>query len=177
MDLPVGTATGSTRVQLVNTTGTTRTRGAELLLRYRWEDVSISGSYVHVDATEPGDIGGRRPVPLTPRHAAGIVTMWERHGVGRLGLEVYYTGRQQLEDNPYRSTSRSYFEVGIFGEITMGKASVFLNLENILNIRQTRHESLLLPTQASDGRWTVDAWGPTDGFVVNGGIRLRLGQD
>ena len=26
-----------------------------------------------------------------------------------------------------------------------------------------------------DGRWTVDAWAPTDGFVVNGGIRMKFG--
>lgn len=177
VDLPPELATDSTRVQLVNVPGVTRTRGAEFLLRYRWEDFTITGSYVHVDATEPGEVGGRRAVPLTPRHTAGVVTMWEKHGVGRVGLEVYYSGRQQLEGNPYRSTSRPYFEVGMLGELILGKVSLFLNLENILNVRQTKTNPLLLPAQASDGRWTVDAWGPTDGFVVNGGIRLRFGED
>lgn len=174
-ELPPGSI-GAARTHLTNMPGTTRTRGAEFLLRYRWEDLTITGSYVHVDATEPRSRGGRATVPLTPRHTAGLVTMWERHGIGRLGLEVYYTGRQQLEDNPYRSRSRPYFEVGMLGEINVGKASLFLNLENILDVRQTRHDSMLLPRQAADGRWTVDAWAPTDGFVVNGGIRLRFGD-
>ena len=34
-----------------------------------------------------------RDVPLTPRHSAGLVGMWEREDVGRVGLELYYTGR------------------------------------------------------------------------------------
>ena len=33
--------------------------------------------------------------------------MWEREDVGRVGLELYYTGRQRLEENPYRDASAS----------------------------------------------------------------------
>jgi outer membrane receptor for ferrienterochelin and colicins len=167
---------GSDRVRLVNARGATRTRGAELLLRYRWDAFTVTGSYVYVDATEPDPSGaGRRTVPLTPRHTAGLVAMWEEHGVGRIGLEAYYTGRQQLEDNPYRSRSRPYFELGAMAERHFGDVSVFLNLENLLNIRQTKYDLLLLPRRAPDGRWTVDAWAPTEGFIVNGGVRVRFG--
>ncbi|MDQ3482278.1 MAG: hypothetical protein M3448_02550 [Pseudomonadota bacterium] len=49
------------------------------------------------------------------------------------------------------------------------------NAENILNVRQTRFDPLIRPVQAPDGRWTVDVWAPTDGFVVNGGVRVRFG--
>jgi len=101
--------------------------------------------------------------------------MWEEHGKGRLGLEVYYTGRQQLEDNPYRSQSRPYVELGLLGEIVLGKMSLFVNAENLLGVRQTRYDPLLRPRRAADGRWTVDVWAPADGFVVNGGMRLRFG--
>jgi iron complex outermembrane receptor protein len=103
-----------------------------------------------------------------------MVAMWERHGRGRLGIEAYYTGTQSLDDNPYRRTGRPYVELGILGEITVGKISLFLNLENILDVRQTRYHPLTLPQRAPDGRWTVDAWAPTDGFVVNGGMRFRF---
>lgn len=164
------------RVRLVNAEGDTRTRGGELLLRYRWDDFTVTGSYVYVDATEPAPSGvGRRTVPLTPRHTAGLVAMWEQHGRARLGFEAYYTGRQDLEDNPYRTRSKPYFELGALGEVTFGRVSVFLNLENLLNVRQTKYDRLLLPRRAPDGRWTVDAWAPTDGFIANGGVRVRFG--
>ncbi|WP_231736595.1 MULTISPECIES: TonB-dependent receptor plug domain-containing protein [Sphingobium] len=166
------------RVALVNADGLTRTRGAELFLRYRWRAFTVTGSYVYVDASEPDpDRMGRRTVPITPRHSAGLVAMWEKHGRGRFGLEAYYTGRQQLDDNPYRTRSRPYFELGAMGELVLGRVSLFLNAENLLDIRQTKYDPLLLPQRAPDGRWTVDAWAPTDGFTVNGGIRLRFGGE
>lgn len=164
------------RVALVNAAGTTRIRGTEMLLRYRWGSFVATGSYVYVDATEQDPVaGGRRAVPLTPRHTAGLVAMWEEHDKGRVGLEVYYTGRQALEDDPYRTHSKPYFELGLLAEIAVGRARLFVNAENILDVRQTRHNSLLRPMRAADGRWTVDAWAPTEGFVLNGGIRLRFG--
>ena len=164
------------RVRLVNVDGETRIRGSELLLRYRWNGFSITGSYVYVDASEPdGQGSGRRPVSLTPRHTAGAVAMWEEHAKGRIGIEAYYTGRQPLEDNPYRSESRPYLHLGILGEIVLGKVSLFANAENILGVRQTRYDPLLLPQRAPSGQWTVDVWAPTEGFILNAGLRLRFG--
>jgi iron complex outermembrane receptor protein len=39
-------------------------------------------------------------------------------------------------------------------------------------VRQTAYDSLVRPSQAVDGRWTVDAWAPLDGRTFNGGIRV-----
>ena len=80
--------------------------------------------------------------------------MWEKHGRGRIGIEAYYTGTQSLDDNPYRTQSRPYVEMGVLGEVVLGKVSLFLNAENILNVRQTRYDSILLPRRAANGRWT-----------------------
>lgn len=165
----------ATRAELVNADGVTRTRGAELLLRYRWEAITFTGSFVHTDAREPNPDGpGRRLVPLTPRNTAGLTAVWEKHG-RRIGLEAYYTGRQSLDDNPYRTHSRPYVELGAMGELTLGRVSLFINAENLLNVRQTRYDPLLLPRRAPDGAWTVDAWGPLDGRTINGGVRFRFG--
>ncbi|MDT0574807.1 TonB-dependent receptor [Croceicoccus sp. F390] len=169
--------TAADRVRLVNVDGTTRVRGSEVLLRYKEDGFTVTGSYVFVDSSEPDPSGiGRREVPLTPRHTAGLVGMWEEHGKGRIGIEAYYTGRQTLDDNPYRTRSRPYVHLGILGEIVLGRVSLFVNAENLLNNRQTRFDPLLLPQRDPSGRWTVDAWQPLDGFTLNGGIRLRLGE-
>jgi iron complex outermembrane receptor protein len=170
--------TGPASVQLVNQEGTTRIRGAELLLRYRLGKVTLTGSYVFVAATEPRVGGsGRWRVPLTPRHTGGLVAMWEDHDRGRIGFEAYYTGRQQLEDNPYRSISKPYVHLGLLGELVLGRVRLFANAENLLNVRQTRYNPLLLPARAASGRWTVDVWAPTEGFTLNAGVRLRFGGE
>lgn len=166
---------GPNLVRLLNANGVTRTRGAEVLLRYRWEDFTVTGSYLLVDAAEPDPSGpGRREVPLTPRHSAGLVAVWEQHDRGRIGIEAYYTGEQPLDGNPYRSEGKPYLELGAMAEIVLGRYRLFLNLENILDVRQTRHDPLLLPARAPDGRWTVDAWAPLEGFTANGGLRIRF---
>ncbi|AKQ40785.1 outer membrane cobalamin receptor protein [Aurantiacibacter atlanticus] len=164
------------RVALVNIEGMTRVRGSELLLRFKQNGFTVTGSYVFVDSSEPDPSGiGRREVPLTPKHTAGLVGMWEEHGKGRIGVEAYYTGTQALDDNPYRTRSRPYLHLGILGEITLGSVSLFVNAENLLDVRQTKYDPLLLSQRAASGQWTVDAWAPLEGFILNGGIRLRFG--
>ena len=93
---------------------------------------------------------------------------------GRVGLEAYYTGRQRLEDNPYRDTSAPYVIVGVLVERRVGAFRLFVNGENLTNVRQSRWDPLLRPDRAADGRWTVDGWAPVDGRVINGGIRVQF---
>jgi iron complex outermembrane receptor protein len=166
------------RVRLVNIEGETSVRGSELLLRYHRGPFTVTGSYVFMHATEPDEVeSGRRRTPLVPRHTAGLVAVWEKHGKGRIGVEAYYTGKQALEDNPFRTESRPYLHVGVLGEIAFGRVRLFANAENILGVRQTRYDPLLLPQRLPDGRWTVDVWAPTEGLILNAGLRLRLGTE
>ena len=147
--------------------------GLELLATLRSEPWSVTATYTYVRARETVD-GLEQDVPLTPRHGAGIVGMWEEEDVGRVGLEWYYTGRQSLEENPYRTVSEPYMIVGLLAEKQFGLVRLFVNGENLTGVRQTRFDPLLLPTRAADGRWTVDAWAPLDGRTVNGGLRVRF---
>jgi len=147
--------------------------GAELLATFRRPPFSVTATYTFVQALETVD-GSRDDVPLTPRHSAGLVGMWEKPEVGRIGVEWYFTGEQRLEDNPYRTASNPYFVAGLLAERQWGSVRLFVNAENLTNVRQTRWDPLLRPSQAVDGRWTVDAWAPLEGWNVNGGLRLRF---
>ena len=105
---------------------------------------------------------------------AGLVAMAESDEKGRIGLEVYFTGRQPLDANPYRTVSEPYVIVGLLAERRWDRFSLFVNGENLTGVRQSRWDPLLVPAQGADGRWTVDAWAPLEGRVVNGGVRLRF---
>ena len=100
--------------------------------------------------------------------------MWEREGKGRIGLEWYYTGVQRLEANPYRSESAPYSVFGALVSRKIGRALLFVNGENLGNVKQTDWDPLLRASRAVDGRWTVDAWAPLDGRNINGGIRVTF---
>jgi iron complex outermembrane receptor protein len=158
---------------LRNLVDPTTNGGGELLATLREEPFSVTATYTYVHAREAVD-GVDQDVPQTPRHSAGIVGMWEVENVGRIGVEWYYTGRQALDENPYRAVSEPYMIVGVLAERQFGRTRLFVNGENLTGVRQTKWDPMLLPTRAADGRWTVDAWAPLDGRTVNGGIRIRF---
>ncbi|MET2744026.1 TonB-dependent receptor, partial [Staphylococcus caprae] len=53
-------------VRIVNAPGQSEIRGAEFLLRYRWNDIKLTGSYLYTDASKQSSSGtGRVPLTLT----------------------------------------------------------------------------------------------------------------
>ena len=160
-------------VALRNAPEPTRSWGTEFIARYRRGEFITMLTHAYTRSTEfDFDTGARRDVPLTPRHAASFNIMLEGDDWGRAGFEAYYTGRQALDDNPYRDASRKYVLFGGLFERRVGRARFFINVENLADIRQTKYDPLIRPTPLPDGRWTVEAWAPLDGRVWNGGVRV-----
>jgi hypothetical protein len=132
---------------------------------------SATGTYTYLKATEAGG----RDVALTPKHSVDVIATMDHEGRGRVGVQISYTGVQRLDGNPYRSTSEPYTVVTLFAEHGIGRWSVFINADNVTNVRQTQWDPLALPARNEiDGRWTVDVWAPLAGRVINGGIRARF---
>jgi outer membrane receptor for ferrienterochelin and colicins len=168
-------ANAASALEIVNSAGPTRTAGTELLARFRRGSFGVSLTHTFMRSTEvdPNE-NERLAVPLTPRHTASIVGSWEVRERGRLVLEIFHTGRQRLDDNPFRESSRPYWVFGLSGERRFGPVRLFVNAENFTNVRQTRYDSLVRPQRHPDGRWTVDAWAPLEGRVLNGGVRISF---
>ena len=161
------------RVELVHAAGPARQRGAELFAVYAREPLTAQATYAYLDATESPPAGPRRDVPRTPRHSAGLDVAWEEDESGtRIGLEVFYVGRQSLADDPYRGSSAPYATLGLLAAQRIGSARMFVNAENLTDVRHTRYEPLLLPAPGPGGRVTVDPWAPLAGRVVNAGVRF-----
>jgi iron complex outermembrane receptor protein len=156
---------------LTNSSDASTNTGMELLGTVRRAPFALTGTYTFVNARE-SEGNARVPVALTPRHSAGLVGVMEAENLWRVGGEVYYTGGQRLEHNPFREVSRPYVVVGFIAERRFGRVRVFFNAENVTDVRQSRFDPLLRPQRAADGRWTVDAWAPLEGRVFNGGVRL-----
>jgi iron complex outermembrane receptor protein len=174
-DALVVTPDGTGQLTLSNSTEPVRTWGTEMLARYHNGPIHATGTHVYTHSTEGVPAGGgRRAVPLTPRHTIGVVGAWESEDRGRFGVEVYYTGQQSLDENPYRSESEPYWILGFLVERRFGPARFFVNFENVLDARQTLHDPLVLPTQTLEGEWLTDVWAPLDGRTLNGGVRLMF---
>lgn len=79
-------------------------------------------------------------------------------------MEFYYTGRQSLADNPYRTSGRSYVSIGFLAERRFGWWRAFVNAENLGNVRQTRWDRSFDRRLVDEGagrrmrgrRWTAE---------------------
>lgn len=147
--------------------------GVEAFARVRRGPWVATATHTWLSATEGGDADRSRvDVPLTPRQTFGLIAAWEQHGTARVGFEFYYTGRQRLDDNPYRTESEPYTIIGMLAERRFGRVRAFVNLENLTDVRQSDYNPLLLPTPTILGKRAVSAWAPLDGRTINAGVRI-----
>jgi iron complex outermembrane receptor protein len=151
----------------------TTNAGIEAAAIWKTEDFSFVANYASVHSREDSD-AGRVDVPLTPRQSVGLDAAWDLGDIWHVGVEWFYTGLQRLEANPYREQSAPYSVFGVLASRRVGRALLFINGENLTNIKQTEWDPLLRPSRGVDGRWTVDAWAPLDGRVINGGVRIKF---
>ena len=160
--------------RIVNAEEPTRTTGTEFIARFHKDDLDVILTHMFIWSTESNvDEGGLREVPLNPRHAASVDVLWE-FGSSQIGVEAFYSGRQAIDDNPSRTTSDDYVLWGFLFMHRIGAAQLYVNTENLGDVRQTRYDPLLRPQALRDGRWSTDAWAPLEGRTVNAGLRFRF---
>jgi iron complex outermembrane receptor protein len=162
------------RLELVNGAGPLRSRGAEMLVGLVVGDLHVLVNSTYLDVTEAAPFGGRREAELIPRFSAEIASIYEVEEHGRVGMEIQYTGRQALTDNPYRTRSPGYFEVNALAELRVNKAKFFVNALNVTNVRQRDYDPLLRPTPGLGGEPITDVWSSLAGRTFNVGVRLEL---
>jgi outer membrane receptor for ferrienterochelin and colicins len=162
-------------IALANAAGPTETRGTEFIARYHAGELDVILSHMYLWSTEPDpEDGGRREVALNPRHSAGLDILWEV-GPARTGIELFYTGSQALEDNPFRDRGAPYLLWGALLDWALtDRLRAFVNAENLGDVRQTTTEPLIRRARDAAGRWTIDAWAPLEGRTVNAGLRVKF---
>lgn len=169
-----GDTTGA--VQLVNAPGSTRITGAEVFGVFNREPLIATVYYAATRGRERSpETALPRETPLTPREEAGLDFALEDDESGAyVAIEVFYTGRQALADDPYLSVSLPYTTVGLLGSKRVNRATVFLNLDNLTGVRQSRYEPILRPGVGPGGTRTVSQWAPLEGRTVNAGVRYAF---
>jgi iron complex outermembrane receptor protein len=170
----VARAAADQKIELLSAPGSRRAPGAEVLIHYVTGPLQMIGSWSFIDATESTATGARQPAALVPRHSAELGGILERESLGRVGLEVSYTGTQGLQDDPFRTESRPYIELNALAEIRFNGFSIFLNAVNLTGSRQTHFDPLIRPTPGLGGNPITDVWAPLDGRTFNVGVRTGL---
>lgn len=145
-----------------------KTRGFETNVRFIFDPLKFFVGYTFVDAKATYKVSDPF-VSLTPKSKLNLVLLLEKHKNYKLGLEGYFTDRQRLDDG---RTTPSWWELGFFAEKTFGAVSVYINFENFTDTRQNKFENVVTPPHESPG--FAQVFTHTEGFIVNGGVKLRL---
>jgi iron complex outermembrane receptor protein len=95
--------------------------------------------------------------------------MYEVEDKWKLGAEAYYYSKQTLNDG---TTGKPYWIFGFMAEKLWERFSLYLNFENFTDTRQTRFDNIY--TGSISNPVFRDIYAPLDGFVINGGLKLRL---
>jgi outer membrane receptor for ferrienterochelin and colicins len=112
---------------------------------------------------------GKQTLPLVPKSKLNSALLFERESDFKAGIEAYFTSSQALSNG---GGGRQFWVVGIFGEKTYGKVSIFFNAENITDTRQGRFGTVVFPPHQRPT--FAEIYTHTEGRVFNGGIKLRL---
>lgn len=160
-------ATGSL-YQLANSDGYIDTKGWETNIKLDYGDFKLFIGYTFTDA-KLQEGATKRPNPLTARHRLNNVLMYEIEEKWKIGLEAYYYSRQSLTDG---APGQPYWICGFMAEKLWERFSLFINFENFTDTRQTKFDHIY--TGPMTQPVFRDIYAPLDGFVVNGGLKLKL---
>lgn len=144
------------------------TKGIETNIKLTYDHYKLFTGYTFTEVQNYAN-DQTSTFPLTPKHSLGVVLIYEVHGDFRIGLEAYYTGKQKLTDG---RTTTDYWINGIMIEKKFGGLSFFLNFENFLDTRQSNYGPMFTGTSQSPN--FVELYAPTDGRIINGGVKVRL---
>jgi len=151
-----------------NAQGNIESKGFETAIKLRVQDISCYIGYTYTDVKRYfNHVSSVNPV--TAKHHLDIDLMYELNEKLRVGYELYYVGSQ------YSTTGeklRSYWEMGLLSEYKFKHFSLFINFENLLDTRQSRWGNMYSGTM-QDPQFK-EVYAPTDGFILNTGVKLSL---
>nr|WP_067060200.1 TonB-dependent receptor [Mucilaginibacter sp. L294] len=148
--------------------GDLNTKGLETNLKITYGDFKLFVGYTLADVKQhTNNIISN--YTLVSKHRLNNVLMYEIDEKWKLGAEAYYFSPQRLNDG---ATGKAYWTTGFMAERIWKRFSLFINFENLTDTRQTKFDTIY--TGSISNPVFRDIYAPLDGFVVNGGIKLKL---
>ena len=144
------------------------TKGIETNIKLTYGDFKLFIGYTLADVKQHYS-STTTDFPLVARHRLNNVLMYEIEDKLKIGLEAYYFSPQKLNDG---ATGKPYWINGLMIEKLWERFSIFVNFENFLDTRQTRFDTIYTGTITNPT--FRDIYAPVDGFVINGGLKLKL---
>ncbi len=168
---PIIANTSSLQNQVVsyeNAQGTILSKGLNTNIRLSLDELVLYVDYTYLDAQKTYD--NNKQLELTPQNRLTTTLAYEDEEEGwKAGLEAFYFGNQFLEDG---SETTDYWLLGASVQKTFEHFTIALNIENILDIRQTRYENII--SGSVNNPIFNEIYAPLDGIIGNIVLKFDL---
>jgi iron complex outermembrane receptor protein len=155
-------------VDFRNASGFTQSYGGETFFKFGFYDFVLFAGYTYTHATNHF-AGMVKNVTLTPRHSLKGDLLYSLPGKWRIAADYEFKSGQTLTPG---SKTPSYWTFGGVVEYTWKNFTVFGNVENFTNVRQTNYGTIR--SKPYDTPQFTEVWAPLDGIVFNYGAKVRL---
>ncbi len=155
-------------VQYENANGNLWSKGINTNLRLSLDELVLYVDYTLLKTQRGYD--QNKPLAYTPQNKLTTTLAYEDEEEGwKAGLEAFYFGNQYREDG---TKTPNYWLLGASVQKRFGHFTIALNVENILDIRQTRYENIV--SGSINNPSFSELYAPLDGFVGNIVLKFDL---
>ena len=144
------------------------TKGFESDIHLTLDNLQFLVGYSFVDARRKYN-SAQSFVPLTPKHKVNIDIIYEKEDNYSVAFEGYYVSSMYRD---FDTKTKSYFTAGLIGQKHFKHFDLIANCENLLDVRQTRFENIIIPPISNPGFRQIYA--PLDGRVFNVALRIKI---
>ncbi|HKG06685.1 MAG TPA: TonB-dependent receptor [Pedobacter sp.] len=162
------TAATGNNLAYIQPKGNLDTKGMETNAKVTYGDFKLFIGYTLADVNQHTE-NTSTTYPLVSKHRLNNVLMYELEDQLKIGLEAYYFSKQKLNDG---AIGKRYWTTGFMAEKLWERFSIFINFENFSDTRQTKFDSIY--TGIITSPVFRDIYAPVDGFVINGGVKIKL---
>ena len=157
------------RTRLTNATYDINSIGTDTYLRMQYDALELYLGFNHTIAKRSGS-GESAYLPFSPQDKFSLTLAYTVENKWRFGIESSFVGNQYLYDNQ-RVKDYSFWAGSV--ERKFGThLSLILNAENILNIKQSDYEKVVIGTPERPSFNPI--WAPQEGAIVNLALRYKL---
>ncbi|MFK5889623.1 MAG: TonB-dependent receptor [Flavobacteriaceae bacterium] len=141
--------------------GTILSKGINTNLRLTLDELILYIDYTYLNAVKTYNQNNK--LELTPQNKLTTTLAYEdEEAHWKIGLEAFYFGNQYLENG---NKTPNYWLLGASAQKGFGHFTIALNIENILDIRQTKYENII--SGSINNPIFNELYAPLDGVVGN----------
>lgn len=152
----------------INAPGAVSAYGSETNVKFTEDDLSLQIGYTYTQARQEY-LPGNPELPLTPHSRLSTSLVYEAEPKWKAGIEGFYTSAQTLDNGV---AGRDFWTFDLMVQRGWGPWALLLNVENLLDVRQSRFGPLYTGT-AQDPVFN-EIYAPLEGRVISFAVRYSL---